>query len=61
MMGIAAGGMAGAVLRYWIRSMELGAFPWDTLAVNAVGSLLLALLLTLALGRLKLLHSCNPA
>lgn len=54
MVGIAAGGMAGAVLRYWIRSMQMGAFPWDTLAVNVGGSFLLALLMTMALGRLKL-------
>ena len=53
-IGIAAGGMAGALLRYWIRSVDVSGIPWDTLAVNVVGSFLLALILTLALDKTKL-------
>ena len=53
-IGIAVGGMAGAVLRYWIRSLDMNGLPWDTLIVNVTGSLLLAFLLTLALEKTRL-------
>ncbi len=42
------------MLRYWLRSVDVYGIPWDTLAVNVAGSFLLALILTLALVRLKL-------
>lgn len=46
---IAVGAAAGAVLRYltdrFIRSRYDSPFPWGTLAVNVVGSLLLGLLI----------------
>jgi len=46
---VAAGGAAGATLRYalgeWFPA-EAGAFPWTTFAINVVGSFLLALLLS---------------
>ena len=42
---IAAGGAFGAVSRYgvstWVQSAMGGAFPWGTMTVNLVGSLLL--------------------
>ena len=44
---IAAGGAIGAVARYgvsgWIQNLTEGAFPWGTLCVNSVGSLLIGL------------------
>ncbi|MGH9456186.1 MAG: fluoride efflux transporter CrcB [Thermoanaerobaculia bacterium] len=47
------GGGAGAVARYalggWILRLTGSAFPWGTLAVNALGSLLLGALMHLAL------------
>ncbi len=53
---IAAGGALGAVLRYWVASgvyMLLGrGFPYGTLAVNVLGSLLMGLLYVLLLERL---------
>jgi fluoride exporter len=48
---IAAGGFAGAVLRYWIRSIETvwpGQIPATTLAVNLLGCFALGLILSLA-------------
>lgn len=33
-IGIAVGGMAGAMLRYWIRSVDVSGIPWRTFAVN---------------------------
>lgn len=53
-IGIAAGGMAGALLRYWIRSIDVSGIPWDTLVVNVAGSFLLSLILTFALDKTKL-------
>lgn len=53
---IAAGGALGAVLRYWVSSgvyLLLGrGFPFGTLAVNVLGSLLMGLLYVLMLERL---------
>ena len=49
---VGIGGAAGAVLRYqagrmmtgWIGPVAMGIFPWATLAVNAVGSVLMGFL-----------------
>lgn len=55
-LAIAAGGALGAVLRYWVSStayMLLGrGFPYGTLAVNVIGSLLMGMLYVLMLDRL---------
>lgn len=46
---IALGGAMGAVLRYtlagWVQSLGGSRFPWGTLAVNVLGSFLLAYLI----------------
>lgn len=48
-LGIAAGGALGAVLRYvlsgWVQGLGGTRFPWGTLAVNVVGSFALGLLM----------------
>ncbi len=48
LMAIAAGGAIGAVLRYWVstlvQSRTATAFPYGTLTVNVVGSLLIGFL-----------------
>ena len=49
---VALGGAFGAALRYqtgramtgWLGAPAMGAFPWSTLAVNAIGSLLMGFL-----------------
>ena len=45
---IAIGGAVGALLRYWISGVTYrffsGDFPWGTLAVNLVGSLVIGLI-----------------
>ncbi|WP_205958425.1 fluoride efflux transporter CrcB [Qipengyuania sediminis] len=51
-LNVAIGGAFGAALRYqtgramtaWLGAPAMGAFPWATLAVNTVGSLLLGFL-----------------
>ncbi len=47
-LAVAAGGALGAVLRWWmagwVQRLAGGAFPWGTLAVNALGSFLLGFL-----------------
>jgi CrcB protein len=47
-MAIAAGGALGAVLRYWastaVYTWAGRGFPWGTLAVNVLGSLMMGLL-----------------
>ncbi len=44
---IAAGGAIGSVLRYvggqWVNELSKGGFPYGTLAVNVVGSLLIGI------------------
>jgi CrcB protein len=52
-MSIAIGGMVGAISRFLIRNIELS-IPLDTLAINILGSFLLALILTLAIENLKM-------
>jgi len=55
-LAIAAGGALGAVLRYWVSSgvyLLLGrGFPYGTLAVNVLGSLLMGMLYVLMIDRL---------
>jgi CrcB protein len=52
-VAIAAGGALGAVLRYllsgWVQAVTGPRFPWGTLVVNALGSLLLGLFMASAL------------
>ena len=47
-LAIAAGGALGALLRYWTSTAVHGrlgqAFPWGTLTVNVLGSLLMGFL-----------------
>lgn len=54
-IAIAAGGAAGAVLRYWVSNGVyhlLGrSFPWGTLTVNVLGSLAIGFLYVLLLER----------
>ena len=41
-IAVAAGGALGALLRFWVsESMPSDSFPWGTLTVNLVGSILL--------------------
>ncbi|WP_284124573.1 fluoride efflux transporter CrcB [Parerythrobacter aestuarii] len=51
-LNVALGGAIGAVLRYqvgrwmtgWMGAQAMGVFPWATLAINALGSLLMGVL-----------------
>lgn len=56
MLSIAAGGAFGAVLRFWVSNgvyLLLGrGFPYGTLAVNVLGSLLMGLLYVFLLERM---------
>ncbi len=58
MLAIAAGGALGAVLRFWMSSgvyALLGrGFPYGTLAVNVLGSLLMGFLFVLLIDKLSL-------
>jgi len=55
LLAIAAGGAIGALLRYWVSTTThafLGrGFPYGTLAVNVLGSLLMGALLVLMVER----------
>jgi CrcB protein len=55
-LAIAAGGALGALLRYWTSTAVHGrlgqAFPWGTLTVNVLGSLLMGFLYIWLLERL---------
>jgi len=55
-LAIAAGGALGAVLRFWVSSgayAMLGrSFPYGTLAVNVIGSLVMGFLYVLMIDRL---------
>lgn len=58
---VAAGGAVGASLRFligeWTRNLTvLGSFPWTTLGINALGSLLLGVLA----GSASLASSASP-
>ena len=46
---VALGGALGSVCRYLISKLSLGTFPWGTLTVNILGSLLIGLLTGLML------------
>jgi len=56
--GIAAGGAVGAVMRYWLSTWVYGilgqGFPYGTMAVNVLGSLVIGLLYVLLVERLNL-------
>ena len=64
LIGIAAGGAAGALTRYlvdtWVSDRTGGAFPWGTLVVNLSGAFILGLLATLAIERTVLPASIRP-
>ena len=51
---IALGGAAGSISRYWLSTVidtrAESAFPWGTLAVNAIGSVIIGFLANLDLG-----------
>jgi CrcB protein len=53
LVAIAIGGALGAALRYllsgWVQSISGPQFPWGTLAVNALGSLLLGVFMAASL------------
>lgn len=55
-LAVAAGGAGGAMLRYWMSGAVQGlsgeGFPWGTLAVNVLGSLMLGALLQMSTERL---------
>jgi len=57
-LAIAAGGAVGALLRFWmsngIYSLVGRTFPYGTLAVNVLGSLLMGLLYVLLIDKLVL-------
>jgi len=57
-VSIAAGGAIGALLRFWMSNgvyALLGrAFPYGTLAVNALGSIIMGLLYVLMLERMEI-------
>ncbi len=57
-LAVAIGGAMGAVARYglsgWVMTWSAGAFPWGTLTVNVLGSLLIGALLHLGLERMLL-------
>lgn len=52
---VAVGGALGALLRYglsgWVQAWAGPRFPWGTLAVNALGSFALGVLVAVALGQ----------
>ena len=55
-LAVAAGGAGGAMLRYWMSGAVQGltgvGFPWGTLAVNVLGSLMLGALMQMSTERL---------
>lgn len=57
-LSIAAGGAIGAVMRYWVStgvySLLGRGFPYGTLAVNVIGSLLMGFLYVLLLERMTI-------
>jgi CrcB protein len=58
MLAIAGGGALGALLRFWVSGWTYGllgrGFPWGTLAVNLIGSLIMGLAYALLVERLAL-------
>jgi CrcB protein len=57
LIAIAAGGAAGALLRFWVSTGVYGwlgrGFPWGTLAVNLLGSLVMGVLYVLFMERMN--------
>ncbi len=57
LLAIAVGGAVGSLLRYWltvsVQHRLATNFPWGTLAVNVIGSLLIGLLFILLQTRLQ--------
>jgi CrcB protein len=57
LIAIAAGGAAGALLRFWVSTGVYGwlgrGFPWGTLVVNLLGSLAMGLLYVLFMERMN--------
>ncbi|NOX75775.1 MAG: fluoride efflux transporter CrcB [Gammaproteobacteria bacterium] len=57
-LAIATGGAVGALLRFWVSSGIYGllgrAFPYGTLVVNVLGSLLMGFLFVLLIDKLSL-------
>lgn len=55
-LAIAAGGAIGALMRFWVSSAVYTivgrGFPWGTLSVNVVGSLMMGFLYVLMIERL---------
>ena len=60
---VGAGGMVGAVTRYlvsaWVQDATGGGFPYGTLAVNAVGCLVIGVVASLSEDRLPLSASAQ--
>lgn len=58
LLAIAAGGAVGSVLRFlmssWVYSIAGRGFPYGTLAVNIIGSLLMGLLTVVLIERMSL-------
>ncbi|GAB4293954.1 MAG: fluoride efflux transporter CrcB [Thiohalomonadaceae bacterium] len=56
-LAIAGGGAVGALLRFWVAGWVYGllgrGFPWGTLAVNVVGSLLMGFLYVVLVERMS--------
>ncbi|HIE54559.1 MAG TPA: fluoride efflux transporter CrcB [Chromatiaceae bacterium] len=56
-LAIAAGGAAGALLRYWVSTAVYAlmgrGFPWGTMAVNVLGSLVMGFFYVLLLERVS--------
>src|SRR4051794_35613215 len=59
-LAVAVGGALGSLARYWLAALMTGLtgprFPWGTLLINALGSLLIGLVagLTLVSGRITM-------
>lgn len=65
LFAIAAGGAAGAVFRFWVSSGIYGlfgrSFPFGTLVVNVVGSLLMGFLYIMLLERMTVAPEMRAA
>ncbi len=57
LIAIAAGGAAGALLRFWVSTGVYGwlgrGFPWGTLVVNVLGSLVMGVLYVMFMERMN--------
>lgn len=65
LIAVAAGGAAGALLRYWVSHHLLiwssAGFPWATFTVNAIGSLLIGIVYVLMIEKLDVSHEWRGA